>query len=717
MYDDVRIRRDENGVPHVEAASEEGLCWGMGRAHATDRGLQMLLMRILGQGRVSEILDGSDASLEIDRFFRRMNWAGNTDRQKARLSGRAGDLCRAYCDGANEVFSRRPPWELRLLGYRPEPWCVDDILMLSRMIGYLTMAQSQGEAERLLVEMVQAGVSRAKLDELFPGILGGLDMELLRKVRLGRRIVPPHLLWASAAPRPTASNNWTVAGSRTASGRPLLSNDPHLEVNRLPAVWCEIALRVGEQYAIGGSMPGAPGVFSGRTRDLAWGATYSFLDAEDSWVEHCRDGCYFREEEGWLPFGRRREVILRKGGKPVEVVFHENEHGVLDGDPEVEGYYLATRWTVSEAGGASLNRITELLDCETVEQGMEMLGALEVSFNFVLADRHGNIGYQMSGLMPLRGEGLSGLVPLPGWKKENDWRGFVPPEHLPRCLNPERGYFSTANEDLNRYGKASPINMPMGPYRAERINALLDQGSRLTPEDMYRMHRDVFSPQAEAFMAVLAPLLPDSPNGRILKTWDLCYEADSEGAYLFEAFYRALFGQVFGEAGLGRDVADHLQGETGILSDFYHNFDRVMLSETSAWFDGREREAIYQKAMEEALATTPLPWGEVRRVRMDHILFGGRLPRWLGFDRGPITIIGSRATVHQGQIFRSDGRTTSFCPSFRIVSDLSVDEVYTNLAGGPSDRRFSRWYCSDLEGWRQGRYKTVRPGGARGHFP
>ncbi len=717
MKRNVEIFRDENGIPHIEADNEPDLYYGMGHVHGTDRALQMLFMRILCQGRVSEILDSSDASLEVDLFFRRMNWSGNTDAQKEMLPPKAMAICESYCEGVNQALSRKTPWELRLLGYEPEPWKVDDIVVTWRSLGYLAMAESQGQMERLLVEMVQAGVSEEKLEELFPGLLGGLDVDLIREVKLENRIVPPTVLWGTGVPRMIASNNWVVSGRKTASGMPILANDPHLEVNRLPGVWNEICLKTKDNFAIGVSLPGLPGVLIGRTRDLAWGATYAFMDAEDSWVERCKEGKYYREGEGWIPFGIRRETILRKKKDPVVAIFYENEHGVLEGDPNGEGYCLATRWAVSEYGGFGLARIAEMWGMQSVEQGMDTLGQVEGAFNFVLADRHGNIGYQMSGLFPKRRDGVSGLVPLAGWDLENDWQGFVHHEALPRSLNPKQGFFGTANEDLNRYGQVHPINMPMGPYRADRIDQLLGQAEQLTPSDMFRMHFDVYSLQAEAFMDVLRPLLPDTPQGRILADWDLNYSADSEGAFLFEKFYEALYLEVFGKNGFGDAVVQHLAGETGIFCDFYRNFDRVLLSESSAWFGGDSREAIFSQVAAEALKVSPRPWGEVRRVKMSHLLLGDKLPLFAGFDRGPITVIGNRATIHQGQIYRAGNRTTSFCPSYRMVADMSTNEVRSNLAGGPSDRRFSRWYCSGLKGWIKGDYKSVSAEGPRKKFP
>ncbi len=706
----VKIWRDENGVPHVEADNVADMFWGQGYVHGTDRAMQMLLMRILGQGRVSELLDASDESLQIDTFFRRMNWAGNVQSQIESLPEKETSCLESYCEGVNAAFAKKTPWEFKLLGYRPDVWRSEDSIMMSRMVGYLTLVQSQAEIELLFVELVQAGIEEAKLEELFPGILGGLDIELLKKVTLEDRIVSADLLWQTAVPRMMASNNWVISGQKTASGKPILANDPHLETNRLPNIWSEIVLKCQDRFFIGGSMPGFPGILTGRSSDIAWGVTYAFIDSVDSWIERCKDGQYYREDgEQWLDFQRRSETIKRKKKADVIVTFYENEHGVLNGDPSQEGYYLATRWAAAESGAVSLTAVLRMWDVATVAEGMETLGQLETGWDFVLADVAGNIGFQMSGLVPKRREGVSGFVPLPGWKSENDWNGFYTFADMPRIENPQASYFATANQDLNDHGRTSPINMPMGGYRATRINQLLAEGDNFTVADVYKMHYDVYSLQAEVFMAVLRPLLPDTPQGHILRHWDLRYAPESRGAYLFEQFYRLLYQEIFGKNGFGETIVDYLAEETGAFIDFYENFDRILLAESSEWFGGKSREAIYRETAVKALDCPIKQWQDVQKFTMEHVLLGGKLPGFAGFDHGPVVAIGNRATIHQGQIYRSAGRTTTFLPSFRFVTDLINDEVFSNLAGGPSDRRFSKWYLSDMENWKAGTYKKVVP--------
>ena len=710
MKKGIQIFRDESGIPHVEAETIADAYWGQGYVHGKDRGMQILLMRIVAQGRISECLDASDESLDIDKFFRKMNWSDNIKDQLDMLTSVEKEYLDSYCDGINAALKKKSPWEFKLFGYKPEKWTGEDCILISRMVGYLTLAQSQAEMERLLVELVQADISMEKLDELFPGILGGLDADLVKSVTINERIVEPSALWNLAAPRMMASNNWVVSGSKTLSGNPIVCNDPHLEINRLPNIWCEIVLKPGDTFMSGGSLPGFPGILAGRTREVAWGVTYAFIDATDSWIEKCKDGrCYREDEDTWPAFNIREEQIKRRK-KPTEtILFYENEHGVLDGDPMVEGHYLSTMWSASTSGAASLSAVFGAWDIKTVDEAMATLGRIETGWSFVMADANGDIGFQMSGLAPKRREGINGFVPLPGWKKENDWQGFYSYLDLPREKNSEQGFFATSNQDLNEFGIAKPINMPMGKYRFDRISDLIHDLDNMTVSDMFLMHKDLYSLQAEIFMDILRPLLPDSLQGALLKSWDHCYDKDSQGAYLFEQFYRQLYRDVFGKNGFGETIIDYLAEDTGVFIDFYNSFDTVLLSENASWFGGKTREEIFEKAALKALDIKPEKWGKDRKFTLTNILFAGKLPGFIGFDKGPITGIGGRATIHQGQIYKSAGRDTTFMPSLRMVSELSEDTCYTNMAGGPSDRRFSKWYCSDLDNWVNGKYKTLGP--------
>ena len=704
------VTRDIHGVPHIDADSETNLFRGLGWVHGTDRALQLLLTRMAGRGQLAERLPG-EGMLAADRTFRRLGFHLGAEEQVAALPPDVYVLLASYCDGVNRALQGAAPWELRLFGVRhPDPWTPADCVVLARLVGFVGLAQSQGEMERLLVQMVRAGVPGDLLAELFPQGLAGLDEELVARVDLGEPLVPPEVRWTPYVPRPIASNNWVVGPSRTRSGHAVLSGDPHLEL-RLPAIWSEVVGTWPGRWVIAATMPGIPAFLVARTDALAWTPTYAFMDATDSWVEQCRDGRVRRDIDGeptWVPVESRVEQIAVRGGEPVRLVVHETDRGVLDGDPAVDGLRLATRWSGADGGAASLIAAVEVLRAQDVDAGMTALGTLEMAFNWVLADRSGGIGYQMSGLMPLRGLPDSGLVPQPAWDPATAWRGYAPLEDLPRDRDPEAGFIVTANHDLNHLGRRAPINLPMNDSRAVRITETLQGNDSWTVEDTRRLQLDLVAAHPRPYLEVLLPLLGDSVNERTLRDWDCSYTVDSLGATLFERWHRGLVQDVFGRV-LGAEVIDHLFTETGILADFEGNFDGVLLRENSAWFAGQSRAEVYARVANRTLPGPVQPWGDLRPTTARHLLFGGTPLGRFGFDRGPFPLAGGRGTVQQGQRFRSAGADTSFMPTLRFVTDFAEERAHTVLAGGPSDRVRSRWYASDFDNWRAGRLKTLRP--------
>jgi len=703
----VSITRTKSGVPKVQGDNELDLFYGMGYCHAMDRGIQMMLMKTLGKGQACLHLQDTEEMLVIDKFFLQYNFQGNTQSEIDKFSDTELAKLNAYCEGVNQRFKEKRPWELTVLvGFKSFSWSISDIIMMSRMAGFLTLAQSQGEVEHLFIELAQGGVPKELLQELFPNVLGDYDEDLIKRIKLPHQIIPKEVKWNNLLNPLMASNNWVVNGEKSASGKPILANDPHLEINRLPAVWYEIILEADNYYAAGATMPGISSILIGRNKEVSWGATYTFMDAIDCWMEDLKDGQYLKDEVRH-DFNIRKETIKRKKESDVEISFYENEHGVLLTSPDEDGIHLTVKWSSINGGALSIQQGLSLNSVSTVEAGMEKLGKLELSFNWVLADVHGNIGYQMSGLLPKRHSDYSGFTPIPGWKSEYDWQGFHEPMDLPRSINPDTGVIVTANEDLSHMGKVNPHTITMGTYRSDRIKSLLRQEGKVSAADMKKMHMDLFSVQAELFMQLIKPLLPDNEKGNTLQNWDLCYDSNSKGAALFESIYSCLLHEVFGNV-IGNEVLNFIETETGYITDFYANFDRILLSENSIWFKDRTQQEIFRTAIEQGLRANESTWGERNFITMENILVGGKFPKFIGFDKGPIPLPGNRATIHQGQVYKSNGRTTSFAPSYRMIADMNEDFIETALAGGVSDRRLSKFYKSDLDIWIYGNYKKLK---------
>jgi len=387
---------------------------------------------------------------------------------------------------------------------------------------------------------------------------------------------------------------------------------------------------------------------------------------------------------------------------------------VLEADPLssdlADGLYLPRAWTGQRCGAAeSLDVIRKLPRLANVAEAQQQLRHVSISCNWVIADRSGSIGYQQSGLLPRRRH--SGLFPVPAWRGDLLWRGAVEPEALLSFADPDDGVIVTANNELNPPDGPVAVNLPMGSYRAERIRELLDARPLHDEASMRKIQCDLVSLQARRLMAIWRPLLPDTFAGRLLAQWDLRYDAASRGATLFETVYHELLARVCGDRLFGREVWRRLVDETAIVADYYHLFDAILLGDDRRWWGAKGRSAVLTEVFDELLRDVDpfavMPWGRRRRVTMVNIFFDGRLPSFLGWDYGPIELEGCRATIVQGGLFTAHGRITTFAPSWRYIADLASDSVSTALAGGPSGRRFSRWYTTDIERWLKGGYKRI----------
>ena len=706
---DVRLHRIEHGLPVVTAADFRDGLYGIGRVQAHDRGMQMELTRLAVKGRLAEHLPAGEALVAIDTTMRRYNLWEFAQRAIETCDPDALAETQAFCQGVNDQFRDHPPAEFALIGYHPEPWTPADCLAVAKVVALVDMDETQGWIKKIIVQMAQHGVSIAMLKEIFPYMIeepSEAYLDVVRQIRLPHPYVPASVPWA-AIPRLRTSSHWMLAGSRTASGKPLLAGSPELDTARLPAIWQEILLRVGDFYCMGVYIPGAPLPALGRTNTLAWSATYACMDAMDYFVEDVRNGAY-RRGDRWVPFTVREEVIAVKDGAARVVRFYENEHGVLDGEPTDDGYYLCLAMSMRDAGAHTLSRFARAYRSRTVAEAMDHFAHVDaLAFNWGLADSAGNIGYQMSGRCPVRPAGWRGFLPLPGWDPQCDWRGCHDPAKHPRLLNPESGYFGTSNQDLNSLTDVPIQSMPMSDDRAARVAELLAARTDHSVASTRVLQYDVYGKHAERFMALLRPLLPDTPNGLLLRDWDLRYTSDSLAADLFERVYREILLAVFGDHGIGREAIAYLLDNSEIFNMYYGQFDNVLHRETSLWFGGRPRDAVYGDAIERALAGDPVPYGSTRTVVMKNIVYGNMTA---DFNYGPIEIIGSRGTVSQGAIFKAPGgRIGTFSPAIRFVADLANDDYHSCLAGGACEQPTSPWYTTGIEDWLAGRYKRIQP--------
>jgi acyl-homoserine lactone acylase PvdQ len=663
--------------------------------------------------------------------------------------------------------------------------------LIGNLLSYGGLAVGQQQNERLILELIQAGVDDDLLRELFSPQLDQADFDLLRRVKISSQLSDEALELITDLPRLAGSNAWAVAPSRSATGTALLASDPHLEINRLPAIWYEAVLRWGEHYVLGATLPGCPLFAVARTERLAWGVTYMKGDTSDYFIEDCRPGgstgWQYRRGESWHDFRLREETILHKGGAAETLRVYSNPQGTLDVDPEATGpgLYLSTAWTGNDPGsGRSMATWVQVIGCPNVAAAMDLVReCAQPTLCWVLADRDGHIGLQGCGWFPKRREGSEGLLPVPAWDERNHWQGRLSTTLLPRIYDPPEGFVATANENINSPDGPKFVTLPLPAHRKRRIVDRLSQLPKATVTDMQLLQYDVVSIQARRLLEIFLPALdapprnetaklnetakPSSnstakpsvspspsacpelvegtgesrpavsaPNGgegdeapsdsasahflSTLKTrlanWDCSYRAGSLEATLFARFYRNVLLEIFGQSpshnggggGIGWRRMLYLSSRAGFSTMVLTVIDRLLERDTSLWWRGRDKKELIRRAAARLASEPDQPWGEMNAFHFANRFFPGeRVGRVLGFHSRKMPLPGCYATPFQGHLLTTAKRETSFAPSYHFVTDLSSDEAWTNLPGGPSESRFSPFYKNDIIRWQSGVYKRL----------
>ena len=718
------LSRTKDGVIKIFSQDEVGFYTALGFAHAIDRIGQMLIMRMVVEGRLSEYLNSDSSSLEIDLFMRNLGLLSSSTHEMKNLDPKTKINLLAYCDGVNSFLKKYgTPLEFKLLGHRAAPWELKDSLMILKLMSYLGLAQTQQDMEKFIIHAVKNQVDINKLKSLFFPHLEKLDnkvIELIKKVKIARPFIPDAVKFCPYIPKMSSSNNWVISPQKSKSNSCLAAHDPHLEVNRLPAVWYEF---VGHQttnsneFLMGITLPGLPGLLMGRNQNVSMSFTYGHMDMIDYFVEEIKDGKYRREDQ-FIPLLKKNEILRRKGKNSLSVTIFETDAGILETDPlshKIEdGFYLTRSWSCHKNGVAqTLDALFTFARVKNVEEAQKTARTISFSGNWVFSDKNGDIAFQQSGLLPKKIH--SGLYPLPAWEKGNLWNGFYDSNVLLSEKNPKEGFLSSANNNLNPKNGPLVINLHQGHYRHHRIRQLLNEKEKLSIEDMKRIQKDLKSLQAKIFLKKLKDYLPENELGKQLKSWDFCYHKNSKEASLFENFYNKLIKKVFGHFFMGEKVWDYFSDKTTLFMDFFSIFDRILLEEeyevSKLWFGNKTRTEFMGELLEKTiLETKPKElkrWGLLRTVMMTNIFFDGNIPKLLGFDFGPIELEGNRATIVQGGISENHGRSTTCCPSYRFITDLNSSMAFTIIAGGPRDRRFSPHYMNDIKKWLSYKYKTI----------
>jgi penicillin amidase len=728
----VRIERDRWGIPSIFAEGDEDLFFGFGYAMAQDRLFQLDYLRRRGAGQLAEVLgpDGKELELlgrvagfqsvlELDRLARTVGIRRIAAFELEVLPAETRRLLEAFSAGVNAVIEEsrdRLPIEFDLLDYRPEPWTPLDCLTVEgEFRWYLTgrfpvivlpelarRALGEGPLYEAFLEVESDAVSILRPGE-YPTSAAGTQP-------VGRAAGDPD--------EGAGSNNWVLAGGRSATGKPMLGSDPHIAFDAV-SCWYEVHLCGGSFHVAGMSYVGMPAVMFGRNPRVAWGCTNNICSQRDLYQEKIdpqHPGCFLFDGK-WEPARELEEVIAVKGGDPVRLTVRFSRNGPIVDDvlPPVarDTGPVSLKWLGAYRGGW----LSSLLAMNRAGSAKELHEALRPwhvpTFGVVFADTEGHIGYHAVGAVPVRGVAERGY--RPGWDRAHQWQGLIPFEGMPQVIDPPRGWVATANN------RPAPEDFPYplsGTWshglRAERIHRMIEGKPVMHLADHVAMQHDTLSPRALRCVPPVVRILEGSGQawaGEVvaaLKAWDCRMSPDSVAASVFEVFFalwmRTVAEERF-EPGLAPFLAEGLMGPAAAL----------LVEDRAGWFHRRAREQAVAETMDKALVwlrerlgpeMKAWTWDQLHVLRLRHVLSGrGDLAELL--DHGGLPAPGDAVTVCSTT---SDGEfRVRMGGGYRMVADLATDPPQLRAidAQGQSGHPASAHYADGLDPWLAGEYHAL----------
>jgi penicillin amidase len=752
----VEVYRDPLGVPHIYASSVHDLFFAQGFVSAQDRFWQMDFWRHIGSARLSELF--GESQLDTDRFLRTLGWARVARQELELATPETMEILNAYSEGVNAYLADHSGPDLSLeyvvLGltnpdYQVEPWEPLHTLTWAKVMAWDLRGNMDEEIERAQL-VTQLGLDRTH--ELFPDYpadgsyilpdppFASTSLATTSPVALSslhERIAALDALTGGGDPG-LGSNNWALSASKTTTGAPIVANDPHLGI-QMPGIWYQIGLHCRPVVddcpfnVAGVSFAGVPGVVVGHNTDLAWGVTNLGPDVMDLYIERINpDNANQYEVNGeWVDMTSVEETILVAGGDPITQIVRYTRHGPVISDTYEDATNLASatalqmpepfaislRWTALEPGRL-IQSVVDYNRARTLEEFREALRNFNVpAQNFVIADREGNIAYQMPGDVPIRAQG-DGWLPVPGWNNDFEWTGYIPFDQLPWSLNPPQGYIVTANQAVvgPDYPHLITRDWDYG-YRARRLNALFQGQPAFSPQDIQAIQTDNQNPMGPIYVPLVRDLTVSEGAARqaqsLVTAWDFQNEASSSGAAVFNAFFRHL---------VLRTLADQIPDRLPGADRAFIFLESLSDQPTSPWWDDvstsgiEDRTAILTAAFEDAVSEvaglsgndpSSWSWGELHLATFRNQTFGesGIAPIEALFNRGGFPSGGGGSIVNATNWRFGEGYAVTSGPSMRMIQDLSDwDRSFLIHTTGESGHAFHPHYIDMAPTWSHEEY-------------
>ena len=744
LKDEVRIVRDKWGVPHIFANNVEDLFFAEGYTHAQDRLWQMEFTRRVACGTLAEML--GEAALDFDIFMRTAGFKRTAEVAAEIMKKEFDDLTMGlpYIQGVNEFIKRsidNPPFEFAVLGWQPSPWTLTDTCACSLYsIWWTSMSWCVEILRASLIERL--GEKRAR--ELFPSFPPeaslvvasqrqsddiGAYMSALQK-GLSR--------YANSDLSHAACNNWAVDGAKSSTGKPILAHDWHMPIS-MPCWYYEVHLIAPGFNVVGATFPGMGDVVLGHNGRIAWNETALPAAIMDTYVEKFNPD----NSHQYLYQGKWEEVEVhleqfhvRDRDQPVTREVLITRHGpVMDSiivgltNPEIKKLPhqgIAVRWIGHDPSNLVLSgqafwKLNQAKNWEEFRNALRLY--VLYPGNFVYADTDGNIGYQASGLIPIRAKG-QGLVPVPGWTGEYEWVGYIPFDELPSAFNPPTHFLATANNKMVHEDYPYHITHDwLASHRVRRIVQLLNAKEKYSLEDFKKMQGDVYSLWAEQLVPFVTRLKAQdrrqSQALSYLSSWDLNMDKDSVAATIFHVLYMKLANNILGEK-LGQESYEqylcfsqhHLLAIPQLLE--YHD---------SYWFGGgpesnlEKRDRVIHLSLVQALDEltkvlgkdmSTWRWGRLHFATFRHAL-GIAPPMDQILNAGPVEVGGDWTTVNPGSYeYRENVASVVAIAAYRHIIDLGdLSKSVAMLPTGQSGQPGSKHYRDFVEPWSKVEYHPM----------
>jgi penicillin G amidase len=719
----VSVAYDDLLVPHIFAENDEDAAMVQGYVTAQHRLFQMNLTARRVAGRLSEVL--GTRTLELDKTTRRrgLPWAAERDLEAWKKSKEGVAMLEAYAAGVNAYVAQlRPedlPIEFKLIGFQPDTWTtLHCAYVVTAMADMLATYDRDGGATNAL-----ALLGRDTYDQLYPHwnprqqpvVPSGLAQPAADTGRVTPTPAAPlgHLSTPrdETDPPKNGSNNWAVAGSKTASGHPMLANDPHLGLT-LPSIWFQVQVHTPTTNCYGVSLPGLPGIVIGYNQHMAWGITNVGVDVSDwyriKWTDATKSA-YLIDNQPIKTETRVEEIFVKNRPAPLRDTVRYTSWGpVVHTDPKHPYFDCAYRWVGHEPAIRSvlgqfllLNKGKGFADYQRALVDFDCPGQ-----NFVFADRTGDIAIRVQGRFPIR-KGEEGRFVRDGSTSSEAWSGWVPQENLLTLHNPKRGFVSSANQHST--DPNSPVYHRYGDweqYRGRRIHDRLAAMSGLTIDSMKALQNDNFSIRASEALPLLLRLLDRNGLDAVaqgyvaeLEKWDYRYEPNLVAPTLFEMWYDSTYYGTWDEMDALRrqDIPILFPESWRLIELLERDTNNLFFDQKNTAARESARQVVTQafglmtrQAATEALGGT-LVYSKFKRFTINHL---ARIP---AFGRTDVQVGGHRSALNA--ILRDHG------PSWRMIVDLG-DQVrgIGVYPGGQSGNPGSRYYDNLVDKWAAGEY-------------